>query len=180
MTDPNDTPDESRIRKRISVVETDEPAADMDASITATMVESAVTPERTAQVRISFENTDNAQTFHFGASPPLSSHHTQPTGLYLYSLDNEREKHGPKCWKPDLDINPDQGHAYAGYGTKRTLEPGERLERTFEVWGDPRLTDDCLPVGTYRVESSEYGVEVSDRPDEETEFTWGFSLRVAE
>lgn len=162
--------------QRVSIPGVADVPSEFPVSLTAGVVEPRVTPDHPAGIEVRFRNDDLRQrTFLFGAAPPLSSPWTEPTGLFLYHPGSDVRKRGPACWRPEEEVPQGQGHGRFAVLRSKRLGPGEAITGTYEVWGDPRVRDACIPTGTFRVQSDEYGME---RGDEEPGFAWGFNIEV--
>lgn len=144
----------------------------------ASVVESAVTDDRPAQVELSLANqADDPWTGRRTVCPPADAHvaartdgdvHTDGDARLVLLLADEQsfEPANPDCWRPrfeDFDVGAPCGPEEV------TIPAGETVVRTYEVWDHPK-NEDCMPPGEY-----EFGetYQVDDR-----EIEWRFTLAV--
>lgn len=162
------------VLRRVKLSGQDSLPEEVDATLDVEVVESAVTEDHTATVRVTFTNTGPKQEFMFGDLPPFTvtkSVESNP-GVLLLDPDKSVEKVQSECWQPTQSSHAAVFDAVAKI---ITLDSGERISRTAELWGSSLNEKHvCLPTGTFRFER-EYTFGFSDTPS----FTWGFSVSLS-
>jgi hypothetical protein len=160
----------------LTVTDQDTLSEKYEVAIDASVIESTYTEQHPGRVEVTFRNTgDETRRFVFADTPPFSYPFSRPTGLVLKTVGHEAEHREPGCWQEEVETDPKQGDYTAAWRSRRELDPGEALTETYEVWGDPRIEEECVPTGTFRMESDEYEIR---QDGDETEFRWGFGLEV--
>ncbi|MFB6295666.1 MAG: hypothetical protein ABEH66_02350 [Halobacteriales archaeon] len=145
------------------------------------MVESLATPERPARVRVSITNTADS-TVALGEERAVQFHHvtSADSTLYLHpaSEDTYTGPVNPGCWRLTEAV------AVPEYYGVIELASGDVRHAESLVYGHQKLPEgECLPAGEHQVETM--GVTADDAEaigdgDKETEFEWGFTLRVGD
>lgn len=161
--------------RSIEITEQGDIPGEIEADLTAEVVEPTVTSDHTATVRITFTNRGEKRDFTFGALPPFTvteSMERNP-GILLLDPEVDYEKPRPDCWRP-----PTSSHA-AGYNAVAkivTLGQNESVKREAELWGSPANADQdiCLPTGEFRFER-DYEFGFLDIPP----FMWGFTVSLS-
>lgn len=177
----DDPPDD--VQRLVALESVDDDGAGHDVQIDAEVVESSVTADHPARVRVTTTNegrkrdvsVTRGQCCLFNRSAGASD----PAGLWLHRVGSADhvERDGDR-WTRDAPV--DQHRVYAAYGClARTYESGESVTNEYYVWDDYRV-EGYFPPGTYRfaepVTVSEPGTGSEDGPI--ATFTWGFSVRV--
>lgn len=166
-------------------VTTDEPPSEPNVGFGVT-VEQRATTEQPARLRITIHNrkgsdgVEKAQTIRAGPEPPISSHvGTGPDGaklvlepIYAEGMDSAGTHGGGRCWYATeglvsllTDVDTDERQNV-------TLDAGGGVFLTYYLLGHHE-NDPCIPAGTYRFESAEYGAR-----DGPSDVEWGFDLTI--
>ncbi len=132
--------------RSVSVVGTETKGIKVDTE----MLESTVTKDHTAEVRLTWTNSDSQKTsVSIGReSAEILSSHTiengdwQGTGLVLVPPSYNPQKRSEACWKPKDYFGG------GGDAESTTLTSGESFHHKYRLWTDPDK-EGCLPTGTY-------------------------------
>lgn len=132
--------------RSVSVVGTETKGIEVDVE----MLESMVTKDHTAEVRLTWTNSSSQKTsISIGreSAEPLSSHTIengdwQGTGLVLVSPSYTPQKRSETCWKPEDYFGGD------GIEESTMLSSGESFQHEYRLWTAPDK-EGCLPTGTY-------------------------------
>lgn len=188
-----------QVQRRITVESVDDHEEEYDLTIDVEMAETRVTPEHTAEVKITATNQNREQYVKlrdkgcriFGRANSDSGASDEPSGLWLHLPETSRfiERKGDR-WTRDKpqgqgehmsDLPPNIG------GCERILysppssreQPLPSFIRRYWVWDDYQVEGYMSP-GTYRFEEPiQIFEERSDSEGEKiADLTWGFSLKV--
>lgn len=120
------------------------------------VLESSVTPQHTARVRVTLENsTAQSRSLTYTRDTCdlnlITGTYQQDEGIHLLLVSTEQEwdRTDEDCWVPDgRNLNcgiPAVDHEI-------TIAPEEPFHWTFRLWADPKnsLKDVCMPLGTYQ------------------------------
>ena len=173
-TTGTETTQNSDTLRFIEIIDQGDVPDEIEADLTADVVESTVTSDHTATVHITFVNRGEKRDFTFGDLPPFTvtgSKEDDP-GTLLLGPKRDYKKSGRECWRP-------QSSNAGGYNANAkivTLEQNESIKREAKLWGSPRNADQntCLPTGEFRFER-EYEFNFLDEPS----FRWGFTVALS-
>ena len=169
-----ETTQDSDALRSVEIIKQREVPDEVEADLTADLVESTVTSNHTAKVHINFTNGGEKRDFTFGDLPPFTvtrSMEDNP-GTLLLGPKRDYEKSERECWRPQSS----HAGAYNGNAEIVTLEQNESIEREARLWGDTTNADQniCLPTGEFRFER-EYVFGFLDSPS----FRWGFTMSLS-
>lgn len=172
----------SNTRRRVSLERVDEVPSEHDLTITVEPLESSVTPEHTARVRVTTTNEGARRDVSISEGMcclfDRSRGASDPPGLWLHrpEVADGIERKGDR-WTRDAPA--DQPRGYPAYGClAHTYDPGESVSNDYLVWDDYRVSG-YLEPGVYRfAEPVTVSPAGSEGRDDGAEFTWGFDLRV--
>ncbi|TYT63958.1 hypothetical protein [Natrialba swarupiae] len=147
-------------------------------------VEEGATPESPAKLNITMYNhagdgaTSFAQTVETGPDPPFSGRigeNENDDRLVLEPIliegDDTRGEHvDGDCWRASSWLLESILEYAEGEGGSISLDASGGLYLTYYLLVHPDA-DGCMPAGTYRFESDQYGVD---------DHTWGFDLTLLE
>ena len=160
--------------RSVEIIEHGQAPHEVEADLTADVVESTVTPNHTAKIHISFTNKGEGRDFDFGDLPPFTVTRSMEhdPGTLLLGPKRDYEKSGRECWRP-------RSSNTGGYNANAkivTLEQNESITREARLWGDPGNSDRniCLPTGKFRFERK-YVFGFNDSPS----FRWGFTISLS-
>ena len=160
--------------RSVEIIGQGEVPHEVEADLTAEVVESTVTSNHTAKIHINFTNKGEGRDFDFGDLPPFTVTRSKKhdPGTLLLGPKRDYEKSGRECWRP-------QSSNAGGYNANAkivTLEQNESIKREARLWGDPGNADQniCLPTGEFRFER-EYVFGFLDSPS----FRWGFTISLS-
>jgi len=166
------------IQRRISLAGQDSIPDELQVSITAEMLESTVTDEHPARVRITMTNQGDERRFSGCAVFDRESKGSIPPELWLESDLDDSVRTGEKWVKQNL---PGPGEGFGGKGCGlEVYASGESKLTNYAILHDGR-TDGYLNPGTYRWEKE---IRIAPKQSQTTEsdaqetITWGFSLTV--
>lgn len=175
MTDSTASVDSTPVRR---VTAADAPSASViPADLSVEMLESEVTSETPAALRVALRWTGDEEVRLEGGPPPLDLPAVDdpsdptlalvPTAGRSFDRDDDR----PECWRVDRD--PGEGFgSHLGLWTGE-VGPDDEFAREAQVWTDHR-TEGCLPVGRYGFSGRTYVA------DWEAVADWEFTLRVSD
>jgi hypothetical protein len=170
-TETTEDPDALR---SVEIIEQGEVPPEVEADLTADVVESSITPNHTAKIHINFSNKGDERDFDFGDLPPFTATRSMEhdPGTLLLGPKRDYEKSGRECWRP-------QSSNAGGYNANAkivTLEQNESITREATLWGDPGNSDRniCLPTGEFRFDRK-YVFGFLDSPS----FRWGFTISLS-
>lgn len=167
------SPSDTELLRSVSVERRDSLASRLQTQLNVELPKSNITPDHTAVVEIKLVNVSKSkQTYEFG---PLSvfSATASTDNRWLLVEPEQLERPSDQCWS-----HPKSKKEPGALATRRELAPDESATRKFELWSNSRsVEDDCMPPGEYRFED-EYHVRRTDEAD--SEFTWGFTLKIRE
>jgi hypothetical protein len=160
--------------RSVEIIEQGEVPHEVEADLTANVVESTVTSNHTAKIHISFINKGEGRDFDFGDLPPFTVTRSKEhdPGTLLLGPKREYEKSGRECWRPQSS----NAGAYNANAKLVTLEQNESITRESRLWGDPGNADRniCLPTGEFHFERK-YVFGFNDS----SWFRWGFTISLS-
>jgi len=166
------------VQRRISLAGQDSVPDEHQVSITAEVLESIVTDDYPARVRIAITNHGDERRFSSCAVFDRESLGSNPPGLWLEDSLREDDQTGEQWIKQNL---PGPGEGFGGKGCGwQVYDSGESTHTTYAILHDGR-TDGYFTPGTYRWEEDVHIIPKQSQTvesDEETTITWGFSLTV--
>jgi len=136
-------PETTTLGRTVAVVDADKIPARFDTEATVEVVESEITAEQTARLRVAVRNTgEKRRTYAFDPKPPMGHERSESgPGTLLLARPESLEREDSDCWRPSP----------VGHGDGRAtveLAPGEAIENTLRVWDVGE--SECLPPGDYR------------------------------
>jgi hypothetical protein len=156
----------------------DEPPREYGIEMAIDVTTPAVTQDHTAHLRVTFENTGNAESPALGTDrlyelSPVTEDYSlsAPDEILLYAVDIPwvQPTRSDVCWRTDERGGPGDG----GAGRPPfTLDPGTTITREYRVW-DARPGTPCMPPGEYR-----YGFRTEAGGEGAPPFEWMFSLSI--
>lgn len=172
-------------RRRVTLASRDAVPEPHEVSIDVEVLEGAITPERTARLRLAVTNEGADRALSAGEGMCNLFNRARggsddPAGLWLYrpAVAEGVERRDDR-WVQDRPRSQPRG--FLAYGCpSRQYASGESVATEYEVWDDYRVAGYFEP-GTYRWEAD---VQIQADPDAagtETRgatVTWGFSLAV--
>jgi hypothetical protein len=197
----SETTSNGDVQRRIALAGVDEVPDEHDLRIGVEMLQSTVTDEHTAHLRLTAtDETSRKRRIGIGTGKcslfNREKGESEPSGLWLYTPDEaKRLDRAGNRWTEDVD--PNGVDAYADYGCGyRPVVHDEPIINEYLVWDDYREEGYMTP-GTYRFETSimvggqapgsnptvignnsTTGDDPTTSSESEGEFTWGFSLAV--
>lgn len=168
----------------VSLSSVDDAPTDAPLDPAVEVVQSSVSIDRTAQLRVTVTNSTDRLVWNKHVHiPAFSSFITQegPQGqkLLLLQPDEQYDTVGSGCWRADLE-EWQLNHAYTDVVTDVRYDAGQSGTTAFDVYGHPENTGPCLAPGDYRIENK-YAIAADvDAEEADWEFYWGFTLTVDE
>ena len=160
--------------RSVEIIEQGEVPHEVEADLTADVVDSTVTPNHTAKIHINFTNNGEERDFDFGDLPPFTVTRSKEydPGTLLLEPKGDYEKSGRECWRPQSA----NAGAYNANAKIISLEQSESITREAKLWGDPGNADRniCLPTGEFRFERT-YVFGFNNSPS----FRWGFTISLS-
>ena len=157
--------------RSVEIIEQGEVPHEVEADLTADVVESTVTPNHTAKIHINFTNKGGERDFDFGDLPPFTVTRSKEydPGTLLLGPKRDYEQSGRECWRPQSS----NAGGYNGNVKIISLEQNGSITREARLWGDPGNADQniCLPTGEFRFECK-YVFGFNNSPL----FRWGFTI----
>jgi hypothetical protein len=183
------------VQRRISLAGVDEVLDEHDLRIEVELLQSTVTDEHTAHLRLTAtDETSRKRRIGIGTGKcnlfNREKGESEPSGLWLYRPEEvENLDRAGDRWTEDVD--PNAVDAYAAYGCAYVpTVHNEPIINEYLVWDDYRV-DGYMTPGTYRFETSiavggqgpgsnptSTGDTTTTTTEPASEFTWGFSLAV--
>lgn len=170
----------SSVPRNVELDGTEKLPSDAALSITATMERERVTGDEPARVQITV--TNEGATREIGVTDDSRCHifnrdsgRSHPEGLWLYRNHNAPSDRAGDCWT--RNESPPEEPGFDGYGCERSsLESGESITTTYEVWDDYTV-EGYMPPGRYRFEVS-IPLWESQEDDDPDVFDWWLDLEV--
>jgi hypothetical protein len=178
---PTPTPGDKHREVQISSV--DDVPADAPLEPSVEVIQSSVTAEQTARIRVTVTNTADHPVWNTSVRiPAFSNFITQegPKGQKLLLLKpDEQYDTATECWRAELN-EPQLNNAYTDVVIDRRYSAGESKATTFDIYGHPENADPCLMPGEYPIENRYTITNDADSDEAKWEYKWGFSITVAE
>jgi hypothetical protein len=161
----------------------DEVPADAPLEPTITVVQSRVTADQTARIRVTVRNVADQPVWNSARIPAFSNFITTegPEGqkLLLLKPEEQYDTASGRCWRAELDRGQ-LNLAYGDTAADMRYDAGESRSMAFDIYGHPENADPCLMPGEYPIENR-YTISNDADSDEATwQYHWGFNITVAE
>lgn len=179
--DPTPTPEGAHREVQISGV--DDLPADAPLEPSVTVVQSSITAEQTARIRITVRNVAGQPVYTSVVIPAFSAFVTR-TGpgyqrLVFLRPDRQYDTASERCWRPDLDRG-ELNWLYGDTAIHLRNDAGQRRATAFDIYDHPENSDPCLVPGEYPIESGYRISDDADSDDATWQYKWGFTITVAE
>ncbi|WP_049971745.1 hypothetical protein [Haladaptatus cibarius] len=140
-----------------------------DLSVEASVKQAKITSNHTGEISLTISwNGDEKRTLSFGSSIPYSSpkKSTKQEGVLLVDKESNFERRNTDTWIPKRDNLETGDLTLMG----ATLEPGQSVSHTWEVWAHPGKAS--------RIESGTYTFTDSIRMGDSESVDWSLTVEI--
>lgn len=170
--------------REVQISTVDDVPTDAPLEPSVTVVQSSVTAEQPAQIRVTVQNVADHPVWNTIVRIPVFDNFTTDEGpegqrLVLLQPEEQHDTVSEQCWRADL-TESEYKHAYSNVATDIRYGAGESRATEFDIYGHPENANDCLAPGEYPIENRYTITEESEADEATWQYNWGFRITVIE